>query len=316
MPLFFSVAGKVVEVIKLSKEAYMIKLIIKGGLGNQMFQYATAYSVAKKLNTDLVIDLSFMQNRLPIFDFTHREYELDLFDVNAPVTTFFKNRLMDKYASYPVEKVFMMTKLIKTFREKKSFLFDSSLFDVKDGTYIEGYFNNYKYFEAYEKEIQAIFSIDKLFNSDFSDIEEKIKSTESVSINIRRGDYVNSKNKDIYVQLNEAYYLKAINIVREHIKNPHFFVFSYDDPKWFKQALQLEEGEYTYMDRSYTGDHFKTYLRLISLCKHNIISNSTFAFWGAYLNKNPTKIVISPNRWMYKSALFEIPPLWYAVEVD
>lgn len=294
----------------------MIRLVIKGGLGNQMFQYATAYSVAKKLNTDLVIDLSFIQNRLPISGFTHREYELGLFGVNDTATTLFKNEFMDKYVSYPVEKILMIAKLIKSFPEKKSFLFDPDLFEVKDGTYIEGYFNNYKYFEAHEKEIQNIFSIDKLFDPNFSDIEGKIKSTESVSINIRRGDYTNSKNKNIYIQLNEEYYLRAIAIVREHIKNPHFFVFSYDDPEWFKQALHLEEGEYTYIDRSYIGDHFKTYLRLISLCKHNIISNSTFAFWGAYLNKNPAKIVISPNRWMYKSALFEIPPLWYSLEVN
>lgn len=291
----------------------MVKLIVKGGLGNQMFQYAAAYSLAKNLKTDLILDLSFIKNRIPVSGFTYRDYELDLFKIQNKTTTFFKNNFLDTYFAYPVESVLMKIGLLKYFADTDPYKYETSFWDVENNSYIEGYFNNYRYFEGYEKEIKKIFDLDLFYSSKFDEIEKQIKITNSVSINIRRGDYLNAKHKDAYVNLQEDYYVKAMKIIRQKIKNPHFYIFSYDDPEWFKKVLKLKDSEFTYMDKKYVGEKFKTYLRLISLCKNNIISNSTFAFWGAYLNKNQNKIVITPKKWMYNYADFEVPANWIVI---
>lgn len=288
----------------------MIKLILKGGLGNQMFQYAAAYSLARKRKTELVLDLSFIQNRLPVAGFTYREYELDLFNVPNKTTTLLNNTLLDTYISYPLIILLAKTGLLPSYQEPDVYAYDEQFFDTAKNAYIDGYFNNYRYFKEYDTEIQKLFDLDKLHDSQFDEIEKKINKTNSISINIRRGDYLNSKHKNIFVNLDEKYYLKAIQIIRKKVKNPHFYVFSYDDPEWFKKTLQLRDNEFTYMDKTYVGSRFQTYLRLISLCKHNIISNSTFAFWGAYLNKNSDKIVIVPQKWSNTGAHFEAPKSW------
>lgn len=291
----------------------MLKLIVKGGLGNQMFQYAAAYALSQQIQTDLLIDLSFIKNRLPIPGFTYREYELDLFKIKNKTTTFFNNNLLDTYLAYPIEAVLARLGLIQYFSDSNPYKFEPHFLEVQDGAYIEGYFNNPRYFETYEQDIKQIFNLDLFFDKKFADIETKINSSDSVSINIRRGDYLNAKHKDVFIHLTEEYYLKAIELIRKKIKKPHFYIFSYDDPAWFKKALKLEDNEFTYMDKSYVGEQFKTYLRLISLCKHNIISNSTFAFWGAYLNKNKNKQVILPKKWAYNSVDFDAPKDWHSI---
>jgi len=296
----------------------MIKLILKGGLGNQMFQYATAYSVAKQNNYKLVIDLSFLKNRTPISGFTIRDFELDLFGILNSTTTLFNNRFLDKYFSYPIEKLAIKTHFYQSYTGNDIYKFDKGVFKVKDNTYIEGYFNNYKYFYEYESEIKEIFDVNKLYDKSFQEIEGKINECNSVSINIRRGDYLNKKHKNVFVFLDANYYKQAINKIRENVKNPHFFIFSVDfsenDDSYFVNKLGLKKEEITLLGKSYTGDRFKTYLRLISLCKHNIMANSTFSFWGAYLNKNQEKKVICPLRWAKKQSNFKVPVNWIAIE--
>jgi len=292
----------------------MIKLIIKGGLGNQMFQYATAYSVAKQLSYKLEIDLSFIKNRIPIPGFTQRSYELGLFDISEPTTTFFKNSFLDKYFSYPFEKLLVDLGVFHSYIEKDTYGFDEKVFNIKDSTFIEGYFNNHRYFEQYALDIKNIFNTEKLFDESFKKIESTISSINSVSINIRRGDYLNAKHKNVFVFLDTEYYKKAIHIIRQKVKNPHFFIFSVDFPEnddsYFVDELGLKRSEITLLGQNYIGHKFRTYLRLISICKHNIISNSTFAFWGAYLNKNQNRIIISPNKWMNNGTHFEMPTSW------
>src|SRR3989338_10176454 len=141
----------------------MIKLILKGGLGNQMFQYGAAYAVAKRNNYQIGIDLSFMKNRLPVSGFTQRNYELDLFNILTPTCSLFNNYFLDKYLSYPLEKIAMKIGLYKSYIEKDIYAFDKKIFEIPDNTFIEGYFNNYKYFESYATDIKQIFNTDKLF---------------------------------------------------------------------------------------------------------------------------------------------------------
>lgn len=290
----------------------MYKIVLKGGLGNQLFQYAAIYSLSRRKNVKFVLDLSFLKNRLPVPGFEHRDYELKkFFKIEAETSTFLNSDLLERYISYPLLTIYYRVLKSKYhYLEKDPYHYDTEFFNLPDESLIEGYFNNYKYFDSYKKDLIELFNVDNLYNKKFQAIEDKIKSMNSVSLNIRRGDYTNSKNASVFTQLDESYYLPAIKYIRSNIENPHFYVFSFDDPDWFKEKLNLQEHEFTYMNKSYVGDDFKTYFRLISLCKHNIISNSTFAFWAAYLNKNKNKIVISPNSWSNIWESFENPSSW------
>jgi hypothetical protein len=292
----------------------MIKLILKGGLGNQMFQYAAAKSLALDLNTDLYLDLSFLKNRLLIKGFTAREFDLDLFDVPEKSGTPTNIDILDKYLTYPAYFLYNRTINPSKYIEGANYYYhDEDFHKLKPNVTIEGYFNNSRYFEPHQKEIRSLFDPDKLYDPAFEYIEKKISSTNSVSINIRRGDYLNNKHSGVFTYLGKEYYSECLSVIREKTDNPHFFVFSFDDPEWFKNTFKLNPTEYTMIGNDYTGYKFRTYLRLISLCKHNIISNSTFAWWGAYLNKNQDKIVISAKRWVYKYE-FDIPEKWIAID--
>lgn len=291
----------------------MIKVILKGGLGNQMFQYAAGKALAIEKNTDLYLDLSFLKTRLPIKGFTIRNYELDFFEIKEKTGTFLNNYFLDKYFSYPLELLVNKSINKNYYAEGENpYAYDDKFWELDGNSTIEGYWNNPKYFDKHSTEIKKIFDLDIFYNDKFNEIEAKIKGANSISINIRRGDYLNSKHKDVFVFLDEDYYKEAISIIRSKVDNPHFFVFSYDDPNWFEETFKMNSNEYTMMDKNYTGNKFKTYLRLISLCKHNIISNSTFAWWGAYLNKNENKIVVSPKNWTYDYS-FEVPNRWISI---
>jgi len=295
----------------------MIKLILKGGLGNQMFQYAFAKSVAIEIKQKLVLDTNFLENRIPIKDFTIRDYELDLFNIPEKTVKTFKIDLLQKYLSYPLTLFFNKFNKSYLLEGLDFYKFDEDLYKRAmniSNPVIEGYFNNYNYFNKYEKDIKEIFNTNKLYDSNFEKIEQQIKNTNSVSISIRRGDYTNAKYKDVFVFLDENYYKTAIDIIRNKVENPHFYIFSIDFPKgddsYFVNNLGLKRSEITLLDKSYTGERFKTYLRLISLCKNNIISNSSFAFFGAFLNKNEDKTVILPKKWAHNMSDFEIIPNW------
>jgi hypothetical protein len=255
-----------------------------------------------------------MKCRIPIPGFTYREYELDLFGIESKVTSLLRSDILDKYLSFPIEKFFFKFRGKDYFFEPDPYKFNRRFFELKNGAVIEGYFNSVLYFQGAEKLIQKTFDTQKLFDPTFKRIEEKVNSHDSVSVNIRRGDYLNKKHTQIFTHLDETYYREAIKVVKSKVKNPHFFVFSYDDPEWFEQTLQLSKKEYTLVANEYSGERNKTHLRLISLCRHNIISNSTFAFWGAYLNKNTKKTVICPKKWSHVWEDFEIPAGWTAIE--
>jgi len=293
----------------------MVTVILKGGLGNQMFQYAFGKALALEKNEEMILDTSFLDTRLPVKDFTLRKYDLDMFGVNDTLQTTFRNTIFKEKLGYIFLKI--KSAFNQEYLQEKTnpYAYEDDIYSLAlqaKKPVLEGYFNNYQYFEKHKSEITKIFDMSKLYDQKFVEIEDQIKTNNSVSINIRRGDYLNSKHKDIFVQLNKEYYQKAIKIIRDKVRKPLFFVFSYDHPDWIKKELAFGIDELVIVGNEYVGERFKTYLRLISLCKHNIISNSTFAFWGAYLNKNKGKIVISPEKWM-TNYNFENPKDWIAL---
>lgn len=303
----------------------MIRLILKGGLGNQMFQYAAAYRIAKRFNHRLILDTTFLDTNIPLSHFTKRKYELHIFDVKEDVKSFASNRFLNAYFGYLFHSLVVLStnnRLIEDNYLLNSISSEAALnievlkqLTNEVEVRMEGFFHDIAYFEDYKSDILEIFNITKLFDPAFNEIEDKIATSNSVSINIRRGDYENKKNKDIYITLDEAYYTQAIVKIRNQVENPHFFIFSYDFPQGLDRPFGLKEQEYTLLGKEFTGKFFKTYLRLIALCKHNIISNSTFSFWGGYLNQNDASNVIAPSRWEHKKNGFNYPKNWHIIPV-
>jgi len=285
----------------------MIRVILKGGLGNQMFQYAHGKALALKHNVPLYLDLSFLKTKIPfkkrgpLKNFTYRNYDLDLFGVKDESGTIFNNNFLDKYFSYAVTlgKGLIFRKNY-VWEGKNPYMYDSAISEKGPNLTLDGFWNSPKYFEQYKKEILEIFHTDKLFDPKYKAFEKEISDHKSsVSIHLRRGDYLNSKHKNIYVTLND-YYIRAIKILKDKVESPFFYIFSEEDSSWIKDFLKLNLDEYAIVNKKLSGYKNRSHFRFMSLCTHNIIANSTYSWWPAYLNKNEDKVVVAPNRWHKK----------------
>ena len=202
-------------------------------------------------------------------------------------------------------------------REKKKFHFDPDILNLSDGIYLDGSWQSEKYFADIEVVIRQEFTVKTPPTGKNKELAEQIASCESVSLHIRRGDYVfNSHTNQILGTCDLDYYSRCVERLTQTVKNPHFFIFS-DDHKWARNNLKLP---YPMTLVNHNGaDKNHEDLRLLSQCKHHIIANSTFSWWGAWLNQNPEKIVLAPKRW-FKSDDYNpkdlIPVKWTKVQIQ
>lgn len=293
-------------------EGILKKKIVKfnGGLGNQMFQYAFACVLEDKFKVDVLFDFSFFEEIKLNENFTTRVFELDVFnicskpakkeDLDKIKRPDFKSKLERSLA-----KIFPKNYGINYMRERNSYVFDKKLLNSPDYTYYEGYFQNEKYFKHLRAELLKKFSLKIPLDEKNQTVLDKILETSSVSIHIRRGDYVNLEStKNIHGTCSLEYYKEAIEYIAKRVKNPHFFLFS-DDIEWVIKNLQLEYP-FTVVDFNQGKGWFD--LNLMKNCKHNIIANSSFSWWGAWLNENPGKIVIAPKKWTLQKQKGNIVP--------
>lgn len=279
----------------------MITVVLRGGLGNQMFQYAIGLSLARKHNIALLLDTTFLNDRFPRREFTYRTYDLDVFTLNPRLTALSKIS-----ASLPVpglwlffDSILMAIKSlggVKIVREKNEFEFDPGVLEAGKNTMLWGRWQSEKYFESARDQVREDFTFRHSITGDAARLKEIIERENSVAVSVRRGDYVKFKSVlGVMGDTNLEYYKKAFSYIASRIDNPHFFIFS-DDLKWCKENLKLPH-RITYVEDDLAGPKFSFHLQLMSLCKHNIVANSTFSWWGAWLNGNPKKIVIAPSRW-------------------
>ena len=239
---------------------------LKGGLGNQMFQYA--YGRAQELSGKKVIfNTSFFNGNKAKTD-SARDYKLDNFNIQT------RAEFSDKRHSF----YDFINKIL-----------------VKIGLKENGFWQNEKYFKNIESDIRQEFTLNKTFDSKFDNIIKQIENTPSISLHVRRGDYVNDKKtKAIHNVCDLEYYSKAIDIMTAQVNNPTFFIFS-DDIDWVSENLAVPHPSFWVSNLE--GKDYEE-LILMSKCKHNIIANSSFSWWGAWLNNNPDKIVVSPKQWL------------------
>jgi hypothetical protein len=163
------------------------------------------------------------------------------------------------------------------------------------GVYLVGYWQSEAYFARIQDLVRREFTFRHQPTGRNHELAEEIVETESVGVHVRRGDYVsNPRHKETYVTLGSDYYRVCATRVAAILTRPHFYVFS-DEPAWAKAHLEIGYPA-TVVDHNGPGQDHED-LRLMSLCQHNIIANSSFSWWAAWLNANPEKRVMAPNQW-------------------
>ena len=281
----------------------MIIVKLQGGLGNQMFQYAIGRKLSLLNKTELKLDLSFLLDRTPRPNFTYRDYNLNIFNLNIEFATQKEIKLFVNYLDSRIKRkiyTYLFLGRNNKYIDEKQFTCDPDILKLTGNLYLDGYWQTEKYFSDIKDILCNDFTIKISQDKKNQEMIKTIKNTNSVSIHIRRGDYI--ENKQIYNVhgiCDLDYYYNCINLFLKKLKNPHFFIFS-DDHRWAKENLKLD-CPLTFVDHNDASKNYED-LRLMSQCRHNIIANSTFSWWGAWLNQNPDKIVYAPQKWFSDSS--------------
>jgi hypothetical protein len=282
-----------------------ITVKLSGGLGNQLFQYACARNLADVHKTDLKLDVSSYDDEP-----NGRKYMINYFNTSASISPI--DDLLP-HRDIISNLVFKICKPSNYFVEKH-FHYDPNIKTLPNGTYLDGYWQSEKYFKRSESIIRREFVVLDPPSPKNQKIIDKIKSCESVSLHIRRGDYVtNPKTNTLYGTCPPEYYEKAMQYVKGKVKRPVYFIFS-DDPKWI-QSNMITGYPQTVVDIN-GPDSAHEDLRLMSYCKHHIIANSSFSWWGAWLSNNQKKIVVAPSKWFnnyHKDEQDIIPEQWVRI---
>lgn len=274
----------------------MIIVDVLGGLGNQMFQYAMARAVAERLNQPLLVDISgFGKYQL------HNGFELmRVFSKQQEVASLESVRKVLDWQSLPVVKRLMLRPELTFLRNEHyivepHFQYWNGIKKTPKNSYITGYWQSEKYFISIESVIRNDFTFKSPMSNDNQKVSIEIEQCNSVSLHVRRGDYISSSsNVATHGLCSLDYYEKAIKHITERVINPKLFIFS-DDIEWVKSNLNIDYPCH-YVDHNHESESYND-MRLMSLCQHNIIANSSFSWWGAWLNDNHEKVVIAPKRW-------------------
>ena len=300
----------------------MIVAKLMGGLGNQMFQYATGRSLSETYGWPLLLDVEWYRHQ------ELRRYTLDCFNIRE---NFFTNFHKSKFNNYGFNKYeIFITKILRKvglggianfFNEKslviteknEDFILSPKITEF-DSVYLTGDLQNHKYFDEIRNILLLEFTPRYEPNLEFKSNINKLQKTNSVSIHFRFGDYlhdgITSKTHGV---LDIEYYKKSIDYIKSRIKNPVFYVFS-DDVINAKEFMDSTETNYEMLSTDKTFHPFED-LTLMSKCKHNIIANSTFSWWSAWLNCHDSKIILSPKNWFKKTKINPslIPPSWIQI---
>ncbi len=273
----------------------MIMVKLMGGLGNQMFQYAAARCLALRHNTPLKLDLSFLEGDQT--GNTPRRFALDCFAISAAKASPLETALMSGRGGSRCGSIVcsVLQKLLgNVMYHERFFQFDPEVLRLPGKVYLEGYWQSEHYFAECAGTIRQEFTVQQPLRGRNRELADEIRSVNAVSVHVRRGDYVRDATTNAaHGVCGAEYYTKAIEIVTQYANDTVFFVFS-DEPEWVAEHLKVD---FPVRYISHNGDTPHEDLRLMSLCRHHIIANSSFSWWGAWLSDNPDKIVIAPKRW-------------------
>lgn len=283
----------------------MVIVELKGGLGNQMFQYAVAKIIATKHNSKVLLDTSFYYDRRKNKNVTPRSFELDVFQNNYIIASKEQLQRFKEIPKYLQIRKLLGIKYVKRIIEKQ-YTFDSSVMKAYPPVYLKGYFQSYKYLLGSERLILETFRFKEYsLRKKNVLIKEGLQNKNSVAIHVRRGDYIsNPKTSRFHGNLTLDYYFKAIDIINSKVDDAHLYFFS-DDIEWVKEAFKKVDNSSFFIEGN-EGVWAWQDMCLMSHCNHNIIANSSFSWWGAWLNNNTEKIVIAPNKWIVSSEMGDL----------
>ena len=277
-----------------------MSIIVKtiGGLGNQLFQYAFGKTVSKKLGVNLLLDIdtSVIYQGLRVHKFCLRSFHTKVEEAkNSNIYGFVWLRRHKKIFNFLYHSLRLKKFTSFFYFLEKKFSFDENVFKQKDNTYFDGFWQTEKYFIDIENELRKEFTIVEPLSDYSKNISNEIKKTNAISLHVRRTDYVTHFiSNEFHGLCSPQYYKDAIKYVTKKVNCPHFFVFS-DDYDWVVENFKSLEYPVTFIKNGPEKNYED--LTLMSQCKHHIIANSSFSWWGAWLNPNKSKIVIAPKRW-------------------
>ncbi len=277
----------------------MVIIRLMGGLGNQMFQYALFESMRQK-GKDVYIDLSWYDKNI-----AHNGIELGRafgIDLNAFQADINDCKKLGYISTSSISRLYQRLLGKSTFVEEYGsdvVIYKKEILRM-DNVYLSGYWQSYKYFSDIYGQIKNVFSFN-IENENTEDIINELKCTDSVSVHIRRGDYL---GKSLYSNIcTHDYYKTAMRYMKNVIDNPKFFIFS-DDGEWCRNDELFNDKDCKIVDlnkdeKSYIDMYF------MSLCKNHILANSSFSWWGAYLSDNTSGVTIAPKYWINREVCFD-----------
>ncbi|HUC38085.1 MAG TPA: alpha-1,2-fucosyltransferase [Acidimicrobiales bacterium] len=265
----------------------MITVRLMGGLGNQMFQYACGRRLAIARGVPLVLDTQWLEARELK---AHEHYALGSFELCSHVRRF------GRRPSWPARA---FTTVIK----ERSFALDRRVLNAPGRTYLDGFWQNEGYFSDVAPRIRSEFALRIAPTAEAVALAAKVGNGHTVSLHVRRADYPDA--------LPGAYYRETVAEMRQRVSDPKFYVFS-DDLEWARQELRLPAAT-TFVDFLPAGQPWVDMFTM-SKCRHHIIANSTFSWWGAWLAPRIDSVVLAPRVWFFsdhpKDADFQLPSSW------
>jgi hypothetical protein len=291
----------------------MIIANLNGGLGNQMFQYANAKALAMRKGVDFLVDISLYEKKV-----MHQGFELGrIFDLPVRLATnsdlkkvlgIFQQPLANRILA----RLPLLKRLSQKFVYEPHFEYWDGLRDCIENAYLFGYWQSERYFLDCEEQIRREFTFKPFEDVKNIEVSQAITNSQcAVSVHVRRGDFVsNPKANAVHGALSSSYYSRALVDLSIKLPKMELFVFS-DDIDWVRTNLDLGAYQVHFVGHN-TGPNSYQDMALMSLCKHHVIANSSFSWWGAWLNPSRDKIVIAPKNWFVKPINTKdlIPPSW------
>lgn len=288
----------------------MIIVRLSGGLGNQLFQFAAGYALALRHDTSIYLDArSFARDRL-------RNFALSCFGLqpeNAP-------EMVKKWPpsrrgpiSFPWWK-FRYGSDLQFFRER-GVESQQRFGELGPSTYLHGYWQNEVYFAEHANQVRSALKIVMEPDSRNQQWLARIRNRNAISVHVRRSDYTtNAVNQSLYSVCAPSYYDEAARYLADNSSSTAYFVVFSDEPEWASKNLRFP-GEVDFISHN-SGESAYEDLRLMSACKHHIIANSTFSWWGAWLGENPNRVIVAPSSW-YRDPIKDqenpIPENWIRI---
>ncbi|MDB5145725.1 MAG: glycosyl transferase family 11 [Mucilaginibacter sp.] len=274
----------------------MILVKLQGGLGNQLFQYAFGCALAARTGQQLYLDITTLQDTNVKEYFTYRKFELDHFPIRAKIAD---EKILKALVVYPgnrfdrvKQRLIIFTGFVRHIYEPDLSFHGELLESLPPHSFFCGFWQSEKYFALIATDIRRDLTFKLQQDPKNLTFLNLIMNCTAISVHIRRGDYVNNNTHPLCPL---SYYRDAIGLLNQRIKNPVYFIFS-DDATWVKE--NFNHGEEMHIV-DINSNHSHNDLLLMSKCRHHIIANSSFSWWGAWLNPDPDKLVVVPKKWFY-----------------